>query len=521
MTCQPDSTGKQKTPGKVYLVGAGPGDPGLLTVKGRDLLSKAEVVIYDRLASPKLLSMTRPDAQLIYVGKRIGKHAVSQSEINRLLVKHGLEGKMVVRLKGGDPFIFGRGGEEAEELVKHCIPFEVVPGVSSAIAAAAYSGIPITHRCCAASLAIITGHRKFEVDEAAVDWEGIARTPDTLVFLMAMTNLQDIASELIKHGRSADTPAAVIEWGTTSRQRTVCATLADITQKVKEARLGPPSVIVVGEVVALKKQLDWFETRPLFGKKVVVTRSRDQASELTHLLEEQGAVCIETPTIELMYPDDLAPLDQAISCLEQYDWIIFSSPNAVQFFFKRLDETGNDARRLGRTKIAVIGTGTAQSLKQHRLNPDLVPQTFQAEGLIEAFQQQEMKGKKVLVPRAVDAREVLRAGLEMLGAIVDVVFVYKNTPVQVDEYALEELKKGVDALTFTSSSTVKNFMQAIPADIMKMALSDAKIVCIGPITAQTASKHGLSVTKIATQATISSLAEAVIEAICNHTGQGQ
>lgn len=517
MSFQLKDTQQIQKKGKVYLVGAGPGDPGLLTVKGMELLSKAEVVIYDRLASPKLLSMARPDAKLIYVGKRVGKHAVSQSEINRLIVQHGLEGKMVVRLKGGDPFIFGRGGEEAEELVKHGIAFEVVPGVSSAIAAAAYSGIPITHRCCAASLAIITGHRKFEVDEAAVDWEGIARTPDTLVFLMAMTNLNGIASKLIQHGRPANTPVAVIEWGTTARQRTVCATLSDIAEKVEQAKIGPPSVIVVGEVVALKKQLDWFENRPLFGKKVVVTRSREQASELSQLLEEKGAICLEMPTITLGYPDDLAPLDKAIGNMEGYDWIIFSSPNAVQFFFKRLVESGGDARRLGRTKIAVIGTGTADCLRQYLLAPDLIPDHFQAEGLVEAFakisgKNKEMKGKKVLIPRAVEAREVLQQGLEGLGAMVDVVFAYKNTPAPMDEEALCELKSGVNVITFTSSSTVKNFVSTIPPEV-KEELKTAKVVCIGPVTAKTAQEHGLDVAKIADEATITSLVDAVLEVV--------
>ncbi len=503
---------KESKIGKVYLVGAGPGDPGLLTLRGKELLSKAQVIIYDRLASPRIMEFANPKAEKIYVGKRVGKHVANQHEINELIVKKAIEGNVVVRLKGGDPFIFGRGGEEAQILSRHNIPFEIVPGVTSAIAVPAYAGIPLTHRSYTASVAFITGHRRFDQSEAPVDWEGLAKGVGTLVFLMGMTNLPNITSNLIKFGRSPDTPVAVIRWGTTPLQESITGTLSDIAQKVKEANFKPPAIIVVGDVCKVRDDINWFEKNPLLGKKVLVTRTRQQASELVKLLERKGAGCIECPTIEVKQVEDLSIIDKAISQLDHFDWIIFSSPNAVKFFFLRIDQLGKDIRILGRAKIAVVGASTGKALKKHHINVDIVPEDFRAEGLLDAFSKIDLSNAKVLIPRAVVAREILPKGLSEMGAEVLVAPCYETVPPEVAPQTLELLEEeDIDVVTFTSSSTVKNFFKTIPENIIKKIISKAKIACIGPVTAKMAEKMGLKCDIMPKMSTIPSLVEAIEE----------
>ena len=495
--------------GKVYLVGAGPGDPGLLTLRGRELLENAEVVIYDRLASPRIMEFVNPEAERIYVGKRVGRHVAKQHEINDLILQKAKEGKRVVRLKGGDPFIFGRGGEEAQILSENQIPFEIVPGVTSAIAVPAYAGIPLTHRSYTASVAFITGHRRFE-NEADVDWEGLAKGVGTLVFLMGMTNLPSIADNLIRFGRSPDTPAAVIRWGTTPLQESITGTLADIAKKVREAGFKPPAIIVVGDVCKVRDQINWFERQPLLGKKVLVTRTRQQASLLVNLLERKGAGCIECPTIEVRQVEDASILDKAISEADLFDWIIFTSPNAVKFFFLRVDQLGKDVRALGKARVATVGTSTAQELEKLHIRVDAIPEDFRAEGLLELFARQDMKGKRILIPRAVKAREILPEGLQKMGAQVVVAPAYETVSPRVAPQTLELLEEeDIDVVTFTSSSTVKNFFKAVPSDIARRVTSRAKIACIGPVTARTAEKKGLKVHIIPEKSTIPSMVDAI------------
>jgi uroporphyrinogen III methyltransferase/synthase len=496
--------------GIVYLVGAGPGDPGLLTVRGRELLAGAEVVIFDRLASPRLLAFASPDAERIYVGKRIGKHVANQDEINSVIVRKAREGKKVVRLKGGDPFIFGRGGEEAEILSREGIPFEIVPGVTSAIAAPAYAGIPLTHRAHTASVAIVTGHRRCDVKEADVDWEGLAKGVGTLVFLMGMTNLSNIAGTLVKYGRSPDTPVGIIRWGTTPYHKTLTGTLENIAEKVKDAGFKPPAVIVVGDVVSVREHINWYEKKPLLGKRILVTRSREQASDLIGILEERGAGCIECPTIAIRPPEDISPLDRAIDAIDSFDWIVFSSANGVRFFFDRLFEKGRDIRALGSIRIAAVGSSTAEVLRELYLNIDLIPDVFRAEGLIAAFSELEMAGKRVLVPRAKVARQTLVDGLEAMGADVTVVTSYETVLPPVPPEVIDILEvEPADVLTFTSSSTVKNFFRAMPEDIRERVTATAKIASIGPITSKTAEKYGLEVHIEPSESTIPALADAI------------
>ncbi len=497
-------------PGKVYLIGAGPGDPGLLTLKGKDILSKAEVVIYDRLASPRLLSFARPDAERIYVGKRTGRHTVDQEGINKLILEKALEGKMVARLKGGDPFIFGRGGEEAQVLAEAGIPFEVVPGVTSAIAVPAYAGIPLTHRAHTASVAFITGHRRIDRDEADIDWENLAKGVGTLVFLMGVKNLPFIVEQLMAFGRRPETPVAVIRWGTTPQHRSVSGTLADIVSKVEEAGLKPPAIIVIGDVVSLRDQINWFERSPLLSRRILVTRTREQASDLVKLLEEKGALCLECPTIEVTWPEDLTELDNAIKALPSFDWIIFSSTNAVRFFFQRLFHHGRDLRFLGRNALAAVGASTAQALREYYLEPDLVPEDFRAEGLLDAFRRIGVTKRRILIPRAMKAREILPQGLKELGAEVQVATTYETRTPELDPGISERLgNEDLDVVTFTSSSTVKNLFRLLPENILNKIFATAKVACIGPITAKTAESFGLTVHIMPEEYTIPALVRAI------------
>jgi len=502
---KPDSSS-----GRVYLIGAGPGDPGLLTVRGKELLAEAEVVVYDRLASPRLLPFASPGAERIYVGKRMGSHTVTQEDINRIIVEKAREGKCVARLKGGDPFMFGRGGEEAQILAKAGIYFEVVPGVTSAIAVPAYAGIPLTHRAHTASVAFITGHRKLDSNEADIDWEGLAKGVGTLVFLMGMKNLQNIAERLMKYGRSPDTPVAVTRWGTTPLQTSVTGNLKNIVEKIREARLGPPSIIVVGEVVALRDKANWFENLPLLGKRILVTRTREQASDLVRLLERRGAYCLECPTIEVHWPKDLRPLDQAINSLASFDWVIFSSTNAVRFFFERLFGLGFDLRALGNIRIAAVGAGTGKAISDLHLTSDVMPDDFRAEGLMQAFSEIGVSGKRILIPRAEKAREILPSRLSELGAEVSLVTTYVTLAPKIKPEILAILEQEIiDVLTFTSSSTVKNFFYLLSDDLRNKIIGQAKVACIGPVTAGTAEAFGLEVTVQPDTFTIPSMVSAI------------
>ena len=501
------------TKAKVYLVGAGPGDPGLITVKGKACIEAADVVIYDYLAAPALLNYARKNAEIIYVGKKGGDHTLSQDGINALIAKKAKAGNTVCRLKGGDPFIFGRGGEEAEVLVASGIPFEVVPGVTSAVAAAAYAGIPLTHRKLTATLAFITGHEDPHKEESSIDWESLGRGIGTLVFFMGVKNLPDITQRLIAHGKSPDTPVALIRWGTTPAQQTVTGTLDDIAERVQKAGLKAPAIIVVGEVVRLRENLKWFETRPLLGRRIVVTRAREQASDLVTLLAEQGAECLEFPTIKVVPAADSAPLDDAINRLAAYDWIVFTSVNGVQFFFERLFELDRDVRALNHLHTAAIGPATSQRLRTFGLKSDIVPENYRAEAVVEAFRSLDLKGKKVLLPRAAEARPVLPVELRKMGAEVDEVTAYLTEKVadNADQLIEHLADKSIDLITFTSSSTVKNFKALLPPDRFQALLDGVAIASIGPITTDTAIELGFEVDITAPTYTIPGLCDAILK----------
>jgi uroporphyrinogen III methyltransferase/synthase len=503
---------------KVYLVGAGPGDPGLITVKGKECIQTADVIIYDYLASPALLKHAPPSAELIYVGKKGGDHTLSQDEINALIVEKAKAGMTVCRLKGGDPFIFGRGGEEAEVLVAKGIPFEVVPGVTSAVAAAAYAGIPLTHRKLTATLAFVTGHEDPHKEESSIEWESLARGIGTLVFFMGVKNLPDITQKLIANGKSPDTPVALIRWGTTPEQQTVTGTLDNITERVKKAGLKAPAIIVVGEVVDLRKTLKWFETRPLLGKRIAVTRAREQASDLVRQLSDLGANCLEYPTIKIVPAKNPKPMDEAIINLGTYDWIIFTSVNGVKFFFDRLFETDRDVRALNHLYTAAIGPATAERMFQFGLKSDIIPKNYRAESVVEAFRKEKLNGKKILLPRAGEARPVLPVELRNMGAEVDEVTVYLTEKVldNVDLLIKQLEDKTIDLITFTSSSTVRNFKSLLPPDKFNQLIGGVAIASIGPITTDTAVELGIKVDITAESYTIPGLCEAILKYYRNY-----
>ncbi len=507
--------------GKVYLVGAGPGDPGLLTIKGRDCISRADVVIYDYLANRAFLEYAKEGAELIYVGKRGGEHTMSQEEINGLIMEKAREGLTVARLKGGDPFIFGRGGEEARELAKRGIPFEVVPGVTSAIAVPAYAGIPLTHREFNATVAFITGHEDPTKEESAISWDKISTGAGTLVFLMGVGNLRKIAYNLMTHGRPGETPVAVIRRGTVAEQETVVGTLENIGELAEKEGIKPPAVIVVGEVVGLREELNWYEKRPLFGRRIVVTRAREQASEFLSRLSELGAQCIQFPTIKVVPPQSWDALDRAIRHLDRYQWILFTSVNGVRYFFERMGYYGDDARSLGGIMIGAIGPKTAQALREKGIEPDLVPAEYRAEAIVEAMKELGMKGKRVLLPRAAVAREVLPIELARMGAIVDEVPAYDTVrPDQDTGYVKELLKnRAVDMVTFTSSSTVRNFADMFKAEggALQEWMKQVAVACIGPVTAKTARDNGFTVTLTPRQYTIDSFTESIVAYFASRT----
>lgn len=499
--------------GKVYLVGAGPGDVGLLTLKAVVALSKAEVLVYDRLAEEKILSFAPETAERIYVGKASSNHAMRQEDINRLLANKAKEGKTVVRLKGGDPFVFGRGGEEALYLKEENVPFEIVPGVTSAIAAAAYAGIPVTHRNVAASFAVVTGHEDPNKENSSINWTCLATATDTLVFLMGIENLPKITKKLMENGRAGNTPAAFVRWGTRPEQETLITTLENAAEDVAKNGLKPPAVFVLGNVVNLRNELRWFdnENRPLFGKRILVTRARAQASALTEKLEELGARVTEAPVIKISEPsDNYLGLDNALSRINGYSWIIFTSVNGVRHFFARLQKAKLDSRALYNAKIAAIGTATAAELLVYGIVADLCPDEFRAEGIIDALKGKVNESDNILIPRAEVARETLVDSLKDFGAKVEVAAAYKTVKdEQNGEKLREKLLSGeIDVVTFTSSSTVKNFVKLIGGAEL---LQNIKTACIGPVTAETLKNYGVTADVVAKEYTIPGLVEVLRE----------
>ena len=485
-------------PLKVYLVGAGPGDPELLTVKGRRILQQADSVLYDHLANVALLGLAPPHAERLYVGKKKSAHQFSQDEICALLIERARRGWTVVRLKGGDPFIFGRGGEEAEALADAGIPFEIVPGVTTPLGIAAYTGVPLTHREHTSAVTFVTGHAV-----EAIDWAKVGHS-ETLVIFMGLTTFPEIAGQLIAHGRSPGTPAMAVRWATRPDQQTIVGTLASLPAMLAEMK--PPATIIVGEVVRLRGKLNWFERLPLFGKRIVVTRAREQADALASRLAALGAGVIELPTIEIRPPADCAPLDRAIGLLTTYDWLVFTSANGVRFFLDRLDAGENDLRKL-RAKICAIGPATRAAVEALHLKVDLMGKEYVAEGMLEAFADHDLVEKRILLPRAAVARDLVPAELARRGARVDVVEAYRTVPPeQLAGQAREVLASRPDCVTFTSSSTVRNLVQAAGAE----ALRGIPVASIGPITTQTARSLGVEVAAQAKVFTVAGLVDAVM-----------
>lgn len=494
--------------GKVYLVGAGPGDIGLLTLKGKAALERADAVVYDFLANEALLRFAPLECEKICVGKRPGHKNSSQKEINQLLVNSAAQGKIVVRLKGGDPFIFGRGGEEAQALAKAGIPFEVVPGITSGYAAAAYAGIPLTHRDLSSSVTFVTGHEAPSKSSNSVNWSNLVAAADTLVLFMGVRNLPEISATLLKGGKDPRTPAAVIFWGTRATQQTVTGTLADIAARA--AGIEAPAIIVFGSVVDLRDELNWFERLPLFGKRIVITRARGQSAALRDALESLGAEAIEIPAIEIRDPHSWQPLDKAIGRLEEFDYLLFTSANGVAKFLGRLAACGRDVRDLKGLVIGAVGPGTAAVLAATGIRADFVPEEYRAEGLIECLKGAEVRGKRFLIPRAKVARDILPRSLEERGARVQVVEAYKTVRADIPAGELERLlNPAPDAVIFTSSSTVTNFLDLIESAGLRKILERVAIGSIGPITSDTARQHGLKVSIEAADSTIGGLVEAL------------
>jgi uroporphyrinogen III methyltransferase/synthase len=495
-------------PGIVYLVGAGPGDPGLMTRRSLELIAAADAILYDRLIPPGALDGARPDAELTYVGKEPGNPAMDQDEINQALVNRGAAGKSVVRLKGGDPFVFGRGGEEAEALRAAGVPFEVVPGVTAGVAAPAYAGIPVTHRDAASAVAFVTGHEDPAKAESALDSEGLARFPGTLVFYMGVKNLPLIADGLIAAGRDPAEPAAVIRRGTYPDQQTVTGTLADIAERVADAGLKAPAITLVGPAAALRETLAWVERRPLHGKRVAVTRARAQASGLATRLRELGAEVVETPSIRIEPLPVKGDAASAFDAIGDYALICVTSPNGAALLFEALAERGLDARALARATVAVIGPGTARELERHGVRADVVPPRAIAEALVEALAEVPVDGKRVLIARAAEARDVLPDALRERGAEVDVAGLYETVVEPLSDEQRAALAD-VDYVTFTSASSVRNLLGSLGDGTE--ALGGARVVSIGPVTSAEARELGVEVAVEAERHDIDGLVDALVE----------
>jgi uroporphyrinogen III methyltransferase/synthase len=491
--------------GVVYLVGAGPGDPGLMTARSLELIAAADAVFYDRLIPPGALDGARSEAELVYVGKQPGVPSVPQEEIGERLIEAARAGKSVVRLKGGDPFVFGRGGEEGEALREAGVEFEVVPGVTAGVAATAYAGIPVTHRDDASAVAFVTGHEDPEKAESALDWEALARFPGTLVFYMGVKRLAENATALTEAGRDPEEPAAAIERGTWPGQRTVTATLGTIADAVAREQVKAPALIVVGEVARRREDLEWLERRPLHGRRVVVTRARAQASGLATTLRGLGAEVVELPAIRIEPRIESDEVRNVAGALGVYELVCLTSPNGVRLLFEAMEAAGVDARALAGVTVAAIGPGTARALAERGVLADVVPERFVAEGLIEALEDHEVAGARVLVARAAEARDVLPDALRERGAEVDVVALYETVREQPGDEEIEAAQ-GADYVTFTSSSTVTNLAEALGDRFP----TDARIVSIGPITSETIRAAGLEVDVEAKSHDIDGLLEALL-----------
>ncbi|MEY2551993.1 MAG: uroporphyrinogen methyltransferase / synthase [Verrucomicrobiota bacterium] len=493
--------------GKCFLVGAGPGDLGLVTLRAKECVERAEVIVYDYLCNPEMLRWAPETAERIFAGKKAGAHILTQEQINGLLVEKTREGKTVVRLKGGDPFLFGRGGEEAQALAAGGLPFVIVPGVSSAIAGPAYAGIPVTHRGKNSHVTFFTGHEDPEKSESAIDFAALAKLGGTQVMLMGVERIGAIAREMLANGVRKDLPVAVIRWATTERQETLVATLENVAERVAAKGFAAPAIVVFGEVVNLRKELNWFEDRPLFGKRIVVTRTRTQAGVLTEQLRGLGADIIELPTIRIEPPTDLRAFAELVQDAHAYDWLVFTSPNGVSAFFDLFYKLYDDAREIGAARIAAIGPATAQRLKDFHMHVDLQPEEFVAESLVREFRKAGgLENLRVLIARAEKARDLLPKELSALGAIVDEGFAYRTVPETRDDIGARRrlLEEGADLITFTSSSTVENFLALGLPWPPKMQLAS-----IGPVTSKTARDHGLEVAVEARRHDIPGLVEAV------------
>jgi len=489
------------------LAGAGPGDLGLVTLRTREAIERADVVVYDYLVNPAMLDWARAEAELIYVGKKAGAHTLPQGDINALLVAKSQEGKTVVRLKGGDPFVFGRGGEEAEDLAKAGVPFEIVPGVTSAVAAPAYAGIPVTHRDFASQLTLLTGHEDPLKPESALDWAQLAKTPGTLVFLMGIERLAEITKTLIEHGKDASTPVALVRWGTRGQQETLTGTLLSIGGLARERGFSAPAVTVIGGVVGLREKLRWFDNRPLWGKRVVVTRTRKQAGELSGKLRELGADVLEIPAIEIQPPNDLRAFAELVRDAHMYEWVVFTSPNGVEAFFEMFYRIYGDAREFGGGRIAAIGPATARKVAEYRFKVELQPEQAVAEEVVKAFDaEMTVENTRILVVRPEVSRDVIANELTKKGAIVDEAIAYRTVPATEDRSGvLARLKEeGADIVAFASSSAVEAFLD------LKLPLpADVKYASIGPVTSQTMRRLGLKVAAEAKTHDIEGLVKAI------------
>nr|ADI22610.1 uroporphyrinogen-III methylase [uncultured verrucomicrobium HF0500_16O23] len=502
--------------GTVYLVGAGPGDTGLLTMRGAELLSRADVIVYDALCNPSLLKLAPSAAEVIFGGKRAADHTIPQDQLNQLLVDKAGDGKTVVRLKGGDPFVFGRGGEEAVELSEAGVPFEIVPGISSAIAAPAYAGIPITHRDHCSSYTVITGHEQpSKGGESAVDWGQLSSDPGTKIILMGVDRIRSIADRLMENGLSRDTSVGMVRWGTTGRQETLIGQIDDIADLVDKNNFQSPAVTVIGSVVNLREKLNWFEKLPLFGQRVVVTRTRQQASVLTGQLTELGAEVLEMPTIRIEEPDDKITLKDGLLGLGSYQWLIFTSPNGVERFFDYFFKAFDDIRDIGGCRIAAIGPATAAKLKDLHLNIDLMPEDYTAAGVVKSFQESKdytIENENVALFRAQVANSELPKALEKLGAIIDDIPVYKTVPETEDVTGAVSMMEegGADWITFTSSSTVENF-NARFGIVKSLEQHGMKPISIGPETSKTLRNLGVEPAIEASTHTIAGMVTALKE----------
>jgi len=498
---------------RVYLIGAGPGDPELLTLKGLRCLQDADCIVYDSLVNTDLLQHALPGAEWICVGKRGGSHTISQEDINALLIEKAQAGKVVARLKGGDPFIFGRGGEEAEALASESIPFEIVPGVTSGYAAPAYAGIPVTHRDFSPSVAFITGHEDPSKEESLIAWDKISTGIGTLVFFMGVANLPEIVRNLVQHGRRPETPIALIQWGTFQHQEVVRGTLETIVEQVKARGLSAPAITVVGDVVSLRDKLCWFDNRPLSGKRILITRPSRQAEEFRRRLVTLGAEVIAFPAIEIRDPSSWEALDRAIRVIEVYQWLVFTSTNSVEKFFSRYQQLGCDVRDLQGIRIAAIGSATEKSLAERGLKVEILPDEFKAEGLLQSLKGKVLKGSRILIPRARVARDLLPIELEKQGAQVDVVEAYETMPPRQGRERLQLIldERPLDMIVFTSSSTVTNMVEMVKPGVLQEVLKHTATAAIGPITKQTAEGQGLKVQVQPSRYTIPALVDAIME----------